>query len=98
MRSNGSDGVVLRDLAAHDSFALWPAWHGNDEISFTAADESKSTKVGDEQRLPYDLVLYKVTEKGELQPIKTLSEGWDVAMKPYLRVNEPSSNPVTTKP
>ncbi|CAN5410717.1 hypothetical protein BH10PLA1_BH10PLA1_21250 [soil metagenome] len=87
IRANGSDGMALRDLSHRDIFALWPAWHGNGEITFTSPEEdAKTVTVKNETRLQYDIVQYKITDKGELQAIKTLSEGWDAAMKPYIPV------------
>jgi hypothetical protein len=85
IRANGSDGYTLRDLSKHDLFPLWPAWHGNDEITFTSPDEdAKTATVDKEQRLIYDMVQYQITEKGELKPIQTLSESWKADEKPYL--------------
>jgi|GEM_PF-1585893 len=96
IRANGSDGNTLRDLSHRDIFALWPAWRGNSEITFTSPEEdAKTVAVNNEQHLQYDVVQYKITEKGQLEAIKTLSESWENAMKPYIPIQIPATQSTT---
>ncbi len=98
IRANGSDGHTLRDLSKHIWFAMLPTWHGNNEISFNSTDETaKPATVKDRACLQYDAVLYKLNEKEELEPIKTLSESWDSAIKPYVVIDD-GRNAIATQP
>lgn len=85
MSSNGSDSHILRDITAFGtSQPMWPNWRGNDEIAYiesAAASRAAPENHGDE----FEVDLYKVTDKCELQTIRKLSSSWtDPLMKPAL--------------
>ncbi len=98
IRTNGSDGHTLRDLSKHDAFALWPAWRGNGEITFTAPEEDAAAITVDGQnRLQYEVIQYRLNEKFDLEPISKLSESWKADMKPYVSIQgSPTTKPSAT--
>lgn len=83
IRANGSDGSTLRDLSQSETFAMWPAWRGNDQIAFTAP-EGQPTTVGKDPAVAFPVVLYSLTDKNALEPVKTLSQTWEPTMMPYV--------------
>jgi hypothetical protein len=73
---------ILRDLPGTGGNGLlaFPAWRGNREITFTAPE----TKEKDD-RLYSDLVLYRLTDKFELEAVRNLSEKWQLEMRPSVK-------------
>jgi len=98
IRANGSDGHTLRDLSKHDAFALWPAWRGNSEITFTAPEEdAEAVTVDGQSRLQYEVIHYRLNDKYELESITQLSEPWKTGMRPYLVIqNGPTTKKAAT--
>ena len=77
MNANGSNPHVLR---VAESLPMWPAWHGNDEITFI--DPAPLPAQGDDKRIRFNIVDYQLNDGGKLDPIRTLSEGWPAKMLP----------------
>ncbi len=99
IRSNGSDGHALRDLGPYNDFAIWPAWRGNDEITFTnPVADGKRVPADGKVHVQYEVVQYKLTDKFELSPIATLSDSWDAADKPFVEINNAPGTQPTTMP
>ncbi len=89
VRTNGSDGHMLRDLSKHDAFALWPAWRGNSEITFTAPEEdAEAVTVDGQNRLQYEVIHYRLNGTYDLEPITKLSEPWKTGMRPYVVIQD----------
>jgi hypothetical protein len=88
MNANGSDPHVLRSLDEYvgdPKPPMWPAWRGNDQITFiAAAEDAKSVKVDDHDRKVLDVIQYRLTDKGALEPLQSLSGDWKAEIKPYF--------------
>jgi hypothetical protein len=82
IRTNGSDGVSLRTINEGEPMPMWPAWRNETQVALTAPKPTAAT-VGGEPRQQFDVVLYNLTEKGELRDGKNLSDTWDPDLKPY---------------
>jgi hypothetical protein len=95
MNANGSNPYVLRsldDYVGTPAPPMWPAWRGNDQITFIApADQAKHAQVDKQDATVMEVIQYRLTEKGALEPIKILSSGWKPEMKPYSK-GQPSSS------
>ena len=91
MRSGTVQTVCALPLEAnlpdkpHAGIPAYPVWRGNDEITFV--DWTKPP-VQQNDRAYFDLVLYQLTDKLELKPVRTLSETWPTEMKPSFSVKE----------
>jgi len=92
MNSNGSDPHVLRSLDEYvgdPKPPMWPAWRGNDQITFTAtAETAQSIKVDDHDRKVLDVIQYRLTDKGTLEALQSLSGDWNSEMKPYFHADK----------
>lgn len=87
MNANGSDEHILRDVSGQgDVPAMWPAWHGNEEITFISPSaQDLPVQQAKEPRVAFDVVMYKLTPQGTLEGGKVLSEGWPTGMKPSMK-------------
>ena len=95
VNANGSDGHVLRDLTAYPTLPLWPTWRGNDEITFVPpVDPANPPAAAEDGRIYVDVVLYRLGGEYQLQPLRTLSQKWEQAMKPSYKKPGP---PATTQ-
>ncbi|HSV13068.1 MAG TPA: hypothetical protein VLI90_02330 [Tepidisphaeraceae bacterium] len=90
MNANGSDEHVLRDLTIFGQQPpMWPGWRGNDEITFVGSKaEDQPVQEGKDPRIAFDVVQYKINAQGALEPIKTLSDGWPIEMKPSMKKSD----------
>jgi len=92
MNANGSDPHVLRSLDEYigdPSPPMWPAWRGNDQITFIAtAENARSVKVDDHDRKVVDVIQYRLTEKGALEAMHSLSADWKPEIKPYYHADK----------
>lgn len=61
--------------------AAYPAWRGNDQIVYTTPEAG----VEKEDRVYKDLTLYRLTRDFKLEPIRKLSQGWELEMKPSYK-------------
>ena len=86
IRTNGSDGRILRTINEGEPMPMWPAWRSDTQIALTAP-QPKAITAGGEPRQQFDVVLYNLTEKGELREGKTLSDTWDPDLKPYEKAS-----------
>lgn len=84
MNANGSDPHLLRNLNDYNGLPpMWPAWLGNDRIVFVSPpDTGRQVTLDGRQRTVYEVVLYRLNEKRELEALQTLSNGWDDRMRP----------------
>jgi hypothetical protein len=92
MNINGSEPHVLAsfmDYTGSPNPPMWPAWHGNDQITFLGpADQARHAMIGGEDHKLFDVVLYQITDKGTLKALKTLSTDWTDGLKPYSHVEQ----------
>lgn len=95
MNVNGSDAHVLRDLSQYVQLPMWPAWRDAEHFAFVPAvtPENPAQPFGD--LLTYEVMLYRISGEGEMQPqpVRKLSEIWDDAMKPFVKVSNPGRAP-----
>ena len=88
MNANGSDPHVLRSLDEYIGKPrppMWPGWRGNDQITFIApAEDAQQMKGHDTDRKVIDAIQYRLTDKGTLEPLQSLSGDWAQEMKPYF--------------
>jgi hypothetical protein len=76
---------------------MWPAWHGNDQITFVGPEDQAT--FGKEEngkvQLLFDVVQYRLSAGDQsLEPVGTLSESWDDEMKPFTKVQpKPTTQP-----
>jgi len=93
MNANGSDPHVLRSLDEYDGNPkppMWPAWRGNEQITFIApAADAQSVKVDDHDRKVVDVIQYHLTDKGALEALQSLSADWKAEIKPYFHRDDP---------
>ena len=87
MDIDGSNPHVLMDISRYGSQPpMWPAWHGNDRITFVSASGTDLPGKADEDpRLAFDVVDYHVNAANLLEPAITLSSDWPAEMKPAMR-------------
>jgi hypothetical protein len=89
MNANGSDPHVLSSLDAYlgqPQPPMWPAWHGNAQITFIApADQARNIHADNADRKAVNVVEYRLTEKGTLEQLRLLSADWKAEMKPYFQ-------------
>jgi hypothetical protein len=92
MNANGSDPHVLRSLDEYvgdPKPPMWPAWHGDDQITFIAtAENARSINVEGHDRKTVDVIQYQLTEKGTLEPLQSLSGDWKPEIKPYFHADD----------
>jgi len=85
MNANGSDPHSLRDLSQYPKLPMWPAWRDAEHFSFVppVTPEHPARDVG--KRLVYDVMLYRITGEGEMdpEPVRVLSKDWPDDMRPY---------------
>jgi len=70
--------------AQYTGMPAFPAWRTSSEITFTAPVDPQKAPVEKDNRLHFDLVLYRLTPDFKLEPLRTLSEKWPTEMKPAL--------------
>ena len=92
MNANGSDPHVLRSLDEYvgdPKPPMWPAWHGDDQITFIdSADNARPVKLDEHQRKVVDVMQYRLTEKGTLEVLQALSGDWKEEIKPYFHADD----------
>jgi hypothetical protein len=92
MNANGSDPHVLRSLDEYigdPKPPMWPAWHGDDQITFIAtAENAQSVNVDGHDRKVVDLIQYHLTDKGTLEALQSLSGDWKAEIKPYFHSDD----------
>lgn len=85
INAKGGDEQVLRHLDGYEIHLMRPAWRGNDEITFVATvGEHLPVKPGGQPHSAFDLLQYKITAQGAIEPGRLLSESWPVEMKPTV--------------
>ncbi len=87
INSDGSNGHILLDISRYGAQpSMWPAWHGNDRITFVPGDgKDLPGKPDDDPKIAFDLVDYRITAENLLEPAATLSGDWPAEMKPAMR-------------
>ena len=87
MNIDGTDGHVLSDISRYGSQSpMWPAWHGNDRVTFVSPGGADLPGKPDEDpRMAFDVVDYRITPTNSLEPAATLSGDWPAEMKPAMR-------------
>jgi len=87
-RGSGRRGRVhvLRKLSEEAYPVMYPSWRGNDQITFTSPKFKRVGARGSpEEARVYEVVLYELTDRWRLRPLRTLSRSWPDEMKPTWR-------------
>ena len=82
IRTNGSDAQSLRTINEGEPMPMWPCWRSDTQVVVTSPKPAPITS-GGEPRNQFDVMLYNLSEKGELQDGKSLSDTWEPDLKPY---------------
>ena len=92
INANGSDPHVLRSLDEYTGDPkppMWPAWHGDDQITFIATAENvQSVNVDGHDRKVVDVIQYRLSDNGSLEALQSLSGDWKPEIKPYFHSDD----------
>lgn len=81
---------------AHTPLAAYPAWRAGDQLSFLG--EAAAAPAGaDGSRQFFDLALYRLTDRFEVQLVRVLSANWPAALKPSAKVDSAPANPANPR-
>jgi Tol biopolymer transport system component len=87
INSDGSNEHLLLYISRYGAQPpMWPAWRGNDRITFVSpSGQDLPGKPDDDPRLAFDVVDYRITADNSLEPATKLSADWSAEMKPAMR-------------
>jgi hypothetical protein len=81
---NLSSTVKVQPNLQYSGIPAYPAWRGGGEISFTSPPDANKPPANQDNRLYFELALYRLGGDHKLVPLRTLSESWPVESKPSI--------------